>query len=141
MLELIEEPLDEIALAINRVVDGATNQPAAEARNVGSCPGLADEVENGVAVIAAVCDDVAPRRQVPQKLGHDALVVCLPRGQNDADRQAIVGHDRVDLGTQSSTRTTDGVILAPFLPPAACWCARMIELSMSWSEVVSRRVV
>jgi hypothetical protein len=52
---------------------------------MGPCPGL-----------AAVCDDV--RRQVPPELGHDALVVCLPCGQNDADRQAIVVHERVDLG-------------------------------------------
>jgi hypothetical protein len=27
----------------------------------------------------------------------------------------------MDLGAQSSTRATDGVIVAPFLPPAACW--------------------
>jgi hypothetical protein len=26
----------------------------------------------------------------------------------------------VDLGAQSSTRTADGVILAPFFPPLAC---------------------
>jgi hypothetical protein len=26
----------------------------------------------------------------------------------------------VDLGAQSSTRTADGVILAPFFPPPAC---------------------
>jgi hypothetical protein len=48
------------------------------------------------------------------------LIVRLPRGQNDADRQSIVAHDGVDLGAQSPTRETDGVILAPFLPPAAC---------------------
>jgi len=40
----------------------------------------------------------------------------------------------VDLGGQSATRTTDGVIRAPFLPPAVCWCARTIELSISASE-------
>jgi hypothetical protein len=98
MLQLVKEPLDEIALAINRVVDGAMNQPAAEAWNMGPCPGLADEVENSVAVIAAVCDDIAPGRQIPQELGHDALVVRLACGQNDADRQAMVVHERVDLG-------------------------------------------
>jgi hypothetical protein len=27
----------------------------------------------------------------------------------------------MDLGAQPSARTTDGVIRAPFLPPAACW--------------------
>lgn len=120
MLQLVEETLDEIALAIDRVVDGAANEPAAKAWNVGSCSGLTDEVENGVAVVTAVGDNVAPRRQIPQELRHDALVVSLPCGQNDANRQTIVVHDRVDLGAQSPTRETDGVILAPFLPPAAC---------------------
>ena len=36
----------------------------------------------------------------------------------------------VDLGAQSATRATDGVIRAPFFAPAACWWARMMELSM-----------
>jgi hypothetical protein len=27
----------------------------------------------------------------------------------------------MDFAGQSSTRTADGVIRAPFLPPAACW--------------------
>ena len=71
---------------------------------MGSCSGLTDEVENGVAVVTAVGDNVAPRRQIPQELRHDALVVSLPCGQNDANRQTIVVHDRVDLGAQSPTR-------------------------------------
>jgi len=120
VLQLVEETLDEIALAIDRVVDGAVDQPAPGAWNVGPRSGLADEVENGVAVVTAIGDDVGPGHQIPQELGHDALVVRLPRGQNDADRQSIVVHDGVDLGAQSPTRETDGVILAPFLPPAAC---------------------
>jgi len=41
--------------------------------------------------------------------------------QQEPDRQAILVDDGVDLGAQSSTRTADGVIFAPFLPPAACW--------------------
>jgi hypothetical protein len=41
--------------------------------------------------------------------------------QDDTDGQANRIYHGVDLGAQSSTRTTDGVIRAPFLPPAACW--------------------
>jgi hypothetical protein len=55
-------------------------------------PGLADEIENGVAVVAAVCDDVATGRQIPQDLGHDALVMCLSCSRNNADWQTIVAH-------------------------------------------------
>lgn len=120
MLQLIKESLDEIALAIDRVVDGAIDQPAAEARNMGPSSSFANEVENGVAIVAAICDHVAPGRQMPQEVGHSALIVRLSCAQNNSYRQAIVIYDRVDLSAQSPTRTTDGVILAPFLPPAAC---------------------
>src|SRR4030095_5529316 len=96
VLQLVEEALDEIALAIDRVGAGAVNEPAAEAWNMGSCSGLTDEIENGVAVIAAVGDNVASRHQIPQEFRHDALVVRLPCAQNDANRQTIVIYDRVD---------------------------------------------
>lgn len=58
------------------------------------------------------------------------LVGGLAGGEHDPERQAVLVHQGVDLGAQSSTRTADGVIRAPFLPPAACWCARMMELSI-----------
>jgi hypothetical protein len=44
----------------------------------------------------------------------------LAGGQQQADRQAVAVNDGMDLGAQSSTRTADGVIRAPFFPPAAC---------------------
>ena len=134
MLQPVEEALDEVASSIGRVIHGSMDEPAAEARNMCPCPGLADQVENSVAVIAAVGDDVASRRQIPQEFGHGALVVCLAGCKHDADGQAIFVHDRVDFRAQSPTRETDGVIRAPFLPPAACWWARMIELSISRSD-------
>jgi hypothetical protein len=40
--------------------------------------------------------------------------------EQQADGQAAgVDHD-MDFAAQSSTRTADGVIRAPFFPPAAC---------------------
>jgi predicted TIM-barrel enzyme len=55
-----------------------------------------------------------------QQLGSSPQVVGLAGGENQTDRQAVLVDDGVDLGTQSATRTADGVIFAPFLPPAAC---------------------
>jgi hypothetical protein len=40
--------------------------------------------------------------------------------QDEPDRQSVGIDDGMDLRAQSSTRTADGVIRAPFLPPAAC---------------------
>jgi hypothetical protein len=57
VLKLSEEALDEIALAIYRMVDGA-NEPATGAWNVSPCWRLTDEVKNAVAIIAAVGDSI-----------------------------------------------------------------------------------
>jgi hypothetical protein len=40
--------------------------------------------------------------------------------QQQTHRQTHGIDDGVDLGAQSSTRTANGVILAPFFPPPAC---------------------
>ena len=93
----------------------------------------ADQIEQGVGVIAAVGDDVAAFEAGEQKRRR-AQVVGLSGGQHKPHRQAVLIDHGVDLGAQSSTRTADGVILAPFFPPAACWWARMIELSMNAIE-------
>jgi hypothetical protein len=90
----------------------------------------ADQVEQGIGVIATVCDDVTAFEPFEQ-MRSGAQIMSLTRGQREPYRQAFLIDDRIDLGAQSSTRTADGVILAPFFPPAACWWARMIELSMS----------
>jgi hypothetical protein len=50
-----------------------------------------------------------------------AQVMSLAGGQHEPHRQAVFIDQGVDLGAQSSTRTADGVIFAPFFPPAACW--------------------
>jgi hypothetical protein len=120
VLQLVEEAFDEIALAINGAVDRTMNKSAAEAWNVRPCPSLTNEVENGITIVAAIGDNVASRPEVAEEAWHGALVVGLSSGENDANRQAIVVHDCVNLGAQSPTREADGVILAPFLPPAAC---------------------
>jgi len=86
VLQLVEEALDEIALTIDRVVDGAMNKPAAEAWDVRPCSGLADKIENRVAVVAAVGNHVASGYHSFQQVGDGALVVRLSGGQTDADR-------------------------------------------------------
>src|SRR5689334_15971749 len=75
-----------------------------------------------------------PAFQAGQQLRHGTKIVFLPSGEHQAHRQSVLIDGGVNLGAQSSTRAADGVILAPFLPPAACWWARMIELSINAIE-------
>lgn len=77
--------------------------------------------EHGVAVVAAIGDGGLGGRQAVKQRGHGGLVGCLSRGDEQPHRQALLVDHGMDLGAQSATRTADGVIRTPFLPPAACW--------------------
>ena len=83
------------------------------------CAGISDQRDQIVGVVATVGDDMAVPEAI-QQLGRGPQVVGLAGGEHQADRQAVLVNDSVDLGAQSATRTADGVIFAPFLPPAAC---------------------
>jgi hypothetical protein len=72
--------------------------------------------------------------QSSQEIGSGAQIVRLARCQHQPHRQAAFIDEGVDLGAQSATRTADGVIFAPFFPPAACWWARMMEESIKAIE-------
>ena len=63
---------------------------------------------------------VAAKAQVINQVGHRRLVGRLARREHHAHRQSASADHGIDLGAQSATRTADGVIRAPFLPPAAC---------------------
>ena len=133
MLELVEEALDEIALAVDAAIDGSVDEPLAGRGDVGFGAGGADQVEQAVGVIAAIGHDMAAF-QAGQQIGRRLQVVGLAGSQYQPDWQTVLVDDGVDLGAQSSTRAADGVIRAPFFPPAACWWARMIELSIKAME-------
>lgn len=86
------------------------------------CLGTAgtDQIEQGIRIIATVGDDVAAFEAFEQTRS-GTQIMSLARGQHEPHGEAFLIDHRIDLGAQSSTRTADGVILAPFFPPAACW--------------------
>ena len=133
MFELAEVALDEVALAVDAFRDSTLDQAIAWAWDVGLGSRGADKPEEGVRVIAAIGDDMTAGEAF-QQAGRGVEIVALAGGKNDPDRQAMLIDQGVDLGAQSSTRTADGVILAPLFPPAACWWARMMELSINAIE-------
>ena len=130
MLQFVEEPLDQIALAVDRRVDRALKPAVALGWNVRPPAEGGDEVEDGAGVIAAIRNQIATRGEPRDQVGDGDPIMGLSRCKDDAERQSAVIDRDIDLGAQSSTRTADGVIRAPFLPPAACWWARTIELSI-----------
>lgn len=119
LLELAKEPLHQIAASVEIVRDGALQADAALGRDMCDTTPSRDPLDQGEAVVAPVGDDGAGCKRVQQEGGH-RLVGCLPGGDVQPDRQAVLIDHGVDLGAQSATRTANGVILAPFFPPAAC---------------------
>ena len=97
---------------------------------MGAAAARGDQVDDGAVVVASIGDERLGGLEAVDQGLDGGLVRGLTRRQNDPQRQAVLIDQGVDLGAQSSTRTADGVIRAPFLPPAACWCARMMELSI-----------
>lgn len=120
VLKLVEEPLDQVSLAIEDMVDRALVLAGLEGRNVRSGPVIGDDVDDRLGIVSTIGDGIVRRLQTLEQSRHDGLVGSLARGQQEAHRQAVGVNHGMKLGAQSSTRTADGVIRAPFFPPAAC---------------------
>jgi hypothetical protein len=134
VLQLAEEALDEVALTVECRVDGSLDLAVAGCRDVGLAAGLAHQIEDGLGIIAAIGDEGPSGRQASEQFRADCLVGGLARRDDEADGQTLLVNDGMDLGRQSPTRTADGVIRAPFFPPAACWWARTMEESIRCSD-------
>ncbi len=130
MFEFVEEPFDQVALSVEGGIDGALDLAVALGGDVSPPSMRLYEIEHGASIVAAIRDDVAGARMPREKALDRRLVRGLPRREGYGDRKPACIDHRVDLGAQSSTRTTEGVIRPPFFA-AACWWARIMELSMS----------
>ena len=130
VFEFVEEALDEVAPAIEAGIDRALRFAVALCRDVGNGAVCGQEFEDGVGIVTAVGNGIAGGLEAVDQGRDGGLVGGLAWREQQPDGQAVGIDHAVDLGAQSSTRTADGVIRAPFFPPAACWWARTIEESM-----------
>ncbi len=130
VFEFVEETLDEVALAVDVEIDDAADPHVALRGDVGVGAAGLDQLDDRACEEATVGDHVARQAQAVGERWECRLVGRLTGREQKPDRQAAGVNDRMNFGAQSATRTTDGVIRAPFLPPAACWWARTIEVSI-----------
>lgn len=137
LFEFAEEAFDQVALAVEFWRHAALQAHPALRRDMRRATPCRHPFDDGQTVVAAIGNDSAGRQRVKQDRGR-CLVRGLSRRDVQPDRQAILIDDSVDLGAQSATRTADGVILAPFFPPAACWWARTMELSINCKDCGER---
>ena len=114
MFEFAEEALDHMALTIKTRIDRALNFTVPLGRDVGLAAALANQFDDGLGVAAAIGNERTGWRQSLKQGCHGGLVRCLAGGKRDPQWKAILIHDGVDLGAQSSTKTANGVIRASF---------------------------
>lgn len=120
VFEFVEVSLDKVSLPIDRRVDRALELAVALCGDM-SAPAVSDDqIKDGAGVVATISNHVTRRRMGRKQIADGRLVRGLSRRQGNRHREAAMIHHRVDLGAQSATRTTDGVILAPLFPLAAC---------------------
>ena len=81
--------------------------------------------------VPSVSNDVIRAGEAVDQIGRCGSVIRLVGANRQPDRQARLIDNGVDFRTQSPTRAADGVIFTPLFPPAECWWARMMELSMN----------
>jgi len=108
-------------LAVDGGIDASPQDAPRATRYVGFGSRASDQIEDGIAVVAAIPNYGSWYRQTREELRHGLHVGSLPGRDQQPNRQAVLVDDGMDFGAQSSTRTANGVIRAPFFPPAACW--------------------
>ena len=121
MLQFVEEALDEVALAIELGGYGSLDFPCPHGRDVRPSAGGGHKIDDEPGVVSAVGNEVSVGGELGDQFRDRRVIGGVSGAEDDPQRQTALVDNRVDLGTQSSTRTANGVIRAPFLPPAACW--------------------
>ena len=120
VLESIEEALDEIAFAVERVVALALDFPVRLGRDDGPDRPDIERGDEAVAVVSLVTDQ-SLRLDLRGQMFGAGDVMRLPAGEANRERIAQRIDDGMDLRGQSAARSADGLILAPFLrAPALC---------------------
>src|SRR5271163_4191072 len=134
MLDLVEEPLDQISLLVDVLVVRDGSRSGTGGWNHGLGTGLCNAAAKAIGVKAPVPQQLVERQTADQILRlHD--VVYLACGQNEANRIAERIHACIDLRAQAAARTPDRLTFASPFAPAACWCARtMVESMIRYSK-------
>lgn len=112
MLDLVDEPLDQIALLVEELVVG--DGLGARAARWNDCLGaeLGDASAKAIGIKAHIGEEILEEKTTDQALGL-ANVVDLACGQNEADGIAEGVDPNVDLGAQAAARTPDRLIFVP----------------------------
>src|SRR5579863_5719515 len=130
MLELVEEPLDEVAIAIEERAEGWDVDAPRHWFDVGPSPALGQAVAEGIAVISAVGQQGLAGTKTIKQIDCAPAVMGLARSELERDRIAVGIDESVNFRRQSAARAPHasgwsvvpfvGFRRTPFLTFAAC---------------------
>jgi hypothetical protein len=132
VLQLGEEALDQIALAVKPFAEAGLPFPIGFGRDVRCRTLLRDQCTDTVGIIGLVCRLDGVRAEMVEQLFRALPVVRLPGRQADPDRERLPIDDRMDFGREPASGATETMISIPLFAVAACWWARTEVLSIIW---------
>ncbi len=100
VLQLGEEPFDEVALAVEPLAEARLPAPVALGRDVGRGALVLDQFTDAVSVVSLVSQHDGVRAEVVEQRVGDLSVVRLSGGQAQPDREALRVDNDVDLGRE-----------------------------------------
>jgi len=144
-----DQPFDDIAGAVDRVIEGAGAMFIAAMGDRMSDAAAAAGPTNPPAAVPLVAHEApgalaratAPRaldRYAVEQLLKDRRFVRLARRQDDGERLARAFRAEMDLGRVAAPTPAERLLRGPPFPPAACWWARMVVPSTNWTAQSSR---
>ena len=121
LLQLVEEPLDQVSLAIELLAERIEHFSIGFIGDIGRRALGPDLGADPIGVVALVGKNDGSASDVLQQIGRASRVVILSRRDQEAERAAFFVDERVDFRGEPASATTHATISTPFFAPAACW--------------------
>jgi hypothetical protein len=120
LLELVEEALDMVALAIEGLGPTEALLAPDHVGNVGDGTASLDVNSQTVGVVGLVSDDDGAVSEIGKERFGAGQVVSLSRRDQELERPALVVDPRVDFRGEPAAASPDTAISTLFLTPEAC---------------------
>jgi hypothetical protein len=120
VLQLREEALDQVALAVETLAEAGFPAPVALARDVGRGALVLDQLADAIGVVGLIRQHDGSRDEMVEQCVGDLPVMRLACCQCKPDREPSRVDDDVDLGREPAPGATGTMIYTPLFAVAAC---------------------
>lgn len=120
VLQLREEALDQVALAVEVLAEAGFTAPVALGRDVGRGALVLDQLTDAIGVVGLIRQHNGSRDEMVEQRVGDLPVMRLPCRQAEPDREPLRVDDDVDLAREPAPGATKTVICTPLFAVAAC---------------------